>query len=67
MIYFDQEAYTNCKNILNIILLGLIDYIAQISMVIYYSVKNEYKLDVEEVNLNSLLIFNIIFIIILSK
>lgn len=36
-------------------------------MVIYYLVKNEYKLDVEEVNLNSSLIFNIIFIIILSK
>ena len=67
MIYVNQESFTNKKKILNIILLASVDYIAQISMVIYYLIKQEYKFDVNEVNLNSLLIFTILFIILLSK
>lgn len=67
LIYVNQESFTNKKKILNIILLASIDYIAQISMVIYYLIKQEYKFDVNEVNLNSLLIFTILFIILLSK
>ena len=67
LIYVNQEKQINRKNILNILLLASLDYIAQISMLIYYLLKNEFTLDIKEVNLNSLLIFNIIFIISLSK
>ena len=67
LIYVNQEYFTNKKKILNIISLASVDYIAQISMVIYYLTKQEYKFDVNEVNLNSLLIFSILFIILLSK
>ena len=67
LIYVNQESFTNKKKILNIITFASVDYIAQISMVIYYLIKQEYKFDVKEVNLNSLLIFTILFIILLSK
>lgn len=71
LIYNDNEDLETIKiqnkAFINILLLGLIDYIAQISLVIYYLIKQEYKIDINDINLNSLLIFNIIFIILLSK
>ena len=71
LIYNDNEDLESTKiqnkAFLNIILLGSLDYIAQISLVIYYLIKQEYKKDINDINLNSLLIFNIIFIILLSK
>ena len=71
LIYNDNEDSESTKiqnkAFLNIILLGSLDYIAQISLVIYYLIKQEYKKDINDINLNSLLIFNIIFIILLSK
>ena len=71
LIYNDNEDLETIKiqnkAFINIVLLGLIDDIAQISLVIYYLIKQEYKIDINDINLNSLLIFNIIFIILLSK
>ena len=71
LIYNDNEDLETIKiqnkAFINIVLLGIIDYIAQISLVIYYLIKQEYKIDINDINLNSLLIFNIIFIILLSK
>ena len=66
-IYNDQNSEIVRKGLINILLLATTDYIAQISFVFYYIVKEEYKLDVEYLNLNSLFIFNIIFLILLSK
>ena len=71
LIYNDNEDLETIKiqnkAFINIVLLGIIDYIAQISLVIYYLIKQEFKIDINDINLNSLLIFNIIFIILLSK
>ena len=55
------------KGYKKIILLSFLDYIAQISIVISILIINGYRFDIHEINLNSLLIFNILFIIVLSK
>jgi hypothetical protein len=52
---------------LNIFLISIFDFIAQISTVIYYLIKGKAKIDVEEENLNFLLIFNIIFLFLFSR
>ena len=67
LIYNDNGLYTTKKDLINILLLASSDYIAQISLVIYYLIKQEYTLDIPNINLNSIFIFNIIFLIILSK
>ena len=66
-LIYNNRALENKKGFTNILMLAFIDYTAQISMAIYYIFKQEYKLDVQNINLNSTFIFNIIFIIILSK
>ena len=50
----------------NLLIFSIVDFIAQISSVIYYIVKEDQKLVVKQANLNCTLIFNIIFIIIFS-
>ena len=67
LIYNDNGLYTTKKDLLYILLLASSDYIAQISFVIYYLIKQEYKLYIPNINLNSVFIFNIIFLILLSK
>ena len=67
LIYNNQESFSFKKTLKNIFLLTFSDYIAQISMVIYFLIKQEYKLDVPYLNLNSIIIFNILFLVLLSK
>ena len=50
----------------NLFIFSIVDFIAQISTVTYYVVKEDQKLVVKQANLNSTLIFNIIFVIIFS-
>ena len=50
----------------NLFIFSIVDFIAQISSVIYYVVKEDHKLEVKQANLNCTLIFNIIFVIIFS-
>ena len=66
-IYTNQiENKNNCSLIRNIFIFALVDFIAQISPVNFYVVKEDQKLVVKLANLNSTLIFNIVFIIIFS-
>jgi len=67
MIYNENEIFASKKDLINILLLASTDYIAQKLFVIYYLIKQEYKLDVEKLNTNSIFIFNIIFLILLNK
>ena len=67
LIYNDNGLYTTKKDLLYILLLASSDYVAQISFVVYYLIKQEYTFDIPNINLNSIFIFNIIFLIILSK
>ena len=64
LIYNDNGLYTTKKDLLYILLLASSDYVAQISFVVYYLIKQEYTLDIPNINLNSIFIFNIIFLII---
>ena len=66
-IYTNQiENKNNCGLIRNIFIFALVDFIAQISPVIYYVVKEDQQLVVKKANLICTLIFNIIFVIIFS-
>ena len=66
-IYTNQiENKNNCSLIRNIFIFALVDFIAQISPVIYYVVKEDQRLVVKQANLISTLIFNIIFVILFS-
>ena len=67
LIYSEQDSNIDKKAIKAIVLLASIDYISQMTNVIYYLVNEEYKFEVPNLNLNSLFIFNIIFLILLSK
>ena len=55
-----------CITLRNIFIFTIINFIAQISSVIYYVIKEDQKLVVKQAYLNSTLIFNIIFVIIFS-
>ena len=57
----------NCNAFIIILIFTLTDMIAQLAPVIYYVVKEDQKLVVKQANLNSRLLFNIIFIIIFSR
>ena len=69
-LYYNPENIRNKKNkwilFRNIFFFTIFDIVAQLSSVIYYIVKEDQKLVVKQANLNSTLIFNIIFIIIFS-
>ena len=66
-IYISEaKRIKNSKTIIIIILLTIIDFIAQISSVIYLVEKEGHKLSVKQVNLNATLVFRIIFVSIFS-
>ena len=67
LIYTNKDLHTTKKDLIYILLFTSCDYFAQISIVIYYLITQEYKLYISNINLNSIFIFNIIFLIILSK
>ena len=62
----DEEDKKDDKTFRNVFIITVVDFIAQIGPVIYYIVIEGHKLSVKQVNLNTTLIFNIIFIIIFS-
>ena len=61
-----EEDKKDWKAIKKLFIFTIVDFIAQIIPVIYYVVKEGHKLSVKQANLNTTLIFNIIFIIIFS-
>ena len=61
------DSINNFGTIIKIFLFTIVDFIAQISGIIFYVVKEGENLEVKLVNLNSSLIFSIISIILLSK
>ena len=64
----EAEFKKNRKSIfLNMFLISIFDFIAQISSVVYYLIQENQNLEVKHGNLNSLLIFNIIFLFLFSK
>ena len=63
-----KEIKNNIKHIiLNLTLISLFDFFAQISSVIYYLVKQKQNMEVKQANMNSLLIFNVIFLFLFSR
>ena len=69
-IYTGEITYEYEKNrkaiILNIFLISIFDFVAQISTTVYYLVRGSQNLEVKQANLNSLLIFNVIFLFLFS-
>ena len=61
------DSINNFGTIVKIFLFTIVDFIAQISGIIFYVVKEGENLEVKLVNLNSSLIFSIISIILFSK
>ena len=61
------DSINNFGTIIKIFLFTIVDFIAQISGIIFYVVKEGENLEVKLVNLNSSLIFSIISIILFSK
>ena len=69
-IYTGEIQYEYEKNrkaiILNIFLISIFDFVAQISTTVYYLIRGSQNLEVKQANLNSLLIFNVIFLFLFS-
>ena len=66
-IYNDMvEDKKDCNTFRNVFLFSIFDFVAQILPVIYYIVKEDQKLEVKQGNLNFILIFNVITIILFS-
>jgi len=69
-IYTGEITYEYEKNrkaiILNIFLISIFDFVAQISTTVYYLIRGSQNLEVKQANLNSLLIFNVIFLFLFS-
>ena len=63
----DVKKIGACTLFKNFLFLTLVDFIAQIAIVIYYIVKEQEKIIVKLVNLNSTFIFSIISIILFSR
>ena len=61
------DSINNFGTIVKIFLFTIVDFIAQISGIIFYVIKEGENLEVKLVNLNSSLIFSIISIILFSK
>ena len=65
--YYNQRMQkSKCALFKNIFLFTTIDFIAQISSVIFYIITTDQKITVTKANLNSRLIFNVIVVIICS-
>ena len=64
LIFNDKKNKKHLKR--NFIIFTLVDFIAQISPVIYYVIKEDQRLQVKLGNLNSILIFNVLGIILFS-
>ena len=63
----EKFEYSKNRILLHLFLISIFDFIAQISTVIYYLVKQKQQLDVKQANLNSMLIFNVFFLFIFSR
>ena len=61
-----EDDNNNCITLRNVFLFTIFDFTAQIIPVIYYIVKEDQKLEVKQGNLNFILIFNVITIILFS-
>jgi len=70
-IYNDKNKKVfknNLKSIiLNLFLISLFDFLAKISTVTYYFIKEKQNFDVKQANLNSVLIFFVIFLFLFSR
>ena len=64
--YFRSKEKTKCSLYKNIFSFTIIDFIAQISSVIFYIITTDKNLVVSRANLNSTFIFNILVVIIFS-
>ena len=71
LIYNDYKIVQFKKKqkgiILNLLIISLLDFIAQISTVVFYLIEGNQKLEIKTANLNTVLIFNIIFLFLLTK
>ena len=71
LIYNDYKIVQFKKKqkgiILNLLIISLLDFIAQISTVVFYLIEGNQKLAIKTANLNTVLIFNIIFLFLLTK
>ena len=67
MLYYQQEKKNKCSIILRIFVFTIVDFIAQISKVVFYVVIEKKNIKVELDDLNSTLIFFIISTILFSK
>ena len=66
-IYNKADANkSECVTFRNIFIFTIVDFIAQISSVVFYIVTSQQKLVVKQANLNSALVFNILAIILFS-
>ena len=69
-IYTGEIGHEYIKNkktiILKIFLISIFDFVAQISTTVYYLIRGSQNLEVKQANLNSLLIFNVIFLFLFS-
>ena len=63
----EKFEYNKNRILLHLFLISIFDFIAQISTVIYYLIKQKQQLDVKQANLNSMLIFNVFFLFIFSR
>ena len=65
--YFnDEKNKKNCIGFRKVLIFTIVDFVAQISPVIYYTIKADQKLEVKRANLNTAITFNIIFIMLFS-
>ena len=53
--------------IINIFIISIIDFIAQISKIVFYIILNDQKTQIKQANINIVLIFNVIFLFLLTK
>ena len=71
LIYNDYKIVQFKKKqkgiILNLLIISLLDFIAQLSTVVFYLIEGNQKLAIKTANLNTVLIFNIIFLFLLTK
>ena len=66
-IYNDIYMKKKKLIIINIFIISLVSFIAQISTIIFYLIEGNQKMIIKGANLNIILVFNIIFLFLLSK
>ena len=64
--YLHTDVVKDSTSFKNALLFSIVDFIAQISPVVFYIVKEDQKLEVRTTNLNTIVIFNIVFIMLFS-